>query len=59
MTDSSIKTHSLEEEETDSWVYTYTTDYAVEPEEGSTCKIVTTTPASKYSGSLSHSQEKC
>lgn len=53
MRDNSIKTRILEEEETDSWVYTYTTDYSVEPIEGSTCKIVTTTPASKYNGSLS------
>ncbi len=53
MKDSPVKTDNLEKEETESWVYTYTTEYAAEPKEGATCKIVTTTPASKYSRPIS------
>ena len=51
MTHNFIETHSPTEE-TDSWVYSYTSQGDAEPMEGDACKIVSSTRASKYSYSL-------
>ena len=50
MRNNSTKTNNAEE--TDSWVYTYSTERAVDSTEGNASRLVSTTPVNKYISSF-------